>query len=121
MAVFHGKGGSATFSGIDSILLLSWSIDTSADVAEATDMGDTWKSYQAGFKDWTATLECNKDSTDVGIDALGTTDTLTITATSGKTYSGSAICTGYSPSASKDDIAKLTITFQGTGTLTESF
>ena len=35
-------------------------------------------------------------------------------------YSGTAFCTGMSPSTDKDDIGKLTFTFQGSGALAES-
>ena len=121
MAAFHGKGGSMSFTGL-TFELLSWTIDAITDMAEATDMGDTWKTYLAGFKDWTASWECVLPA--AGFVAtlattLGSTDTLTITS-GGKNYSGTAFCTGMSPSADKDDIGKLTFTFQGSGALAES-
>jgi len=121
MTAFHGKGGSITFSGL-TFELLSWTIDATADMAEATDMGDTWKTYLAGFKDWTATCECVLPAGGfVGTLAttLGSTETLTVTS-GGKNYSGTVFCTGMSPSADKDDIGKVTFTFQGSGTLAES-
>jgi len=121
MAAFHGKGGSATFTDL-VFEIISWSIDATADMAEATDMGDTWKTYLAGFNDWTATVECVLPTggfiTTLGT-TLGSTDTLAITS-GGKIYSGTAFCTGVSPSGDKDDIGKLTYTFQGSGALAES-
>lgn len=129
MAAIHGKLGSATFKTICSsaIELLSWSIDTSADIAETTDMGDTWKGYLAGFLDWTASLECNLPAGGIGTltTFLGVApDTLTINSgtlagNAARKYYGNAICTGISPSGDKGEIAKVSIKFQGAGELLE--
>jgi len=121
MAAMHGKGGTGVFSGL-TFELLSWSIDGTADIAEATDMGDTWKTYLAGFTDWTATCETNLPKTGAGVAALGTSQTLTFdtAADGGLAYAGTAICTGFSPSADKDSVATCTLTFQGSGTLSEA-
>ena len=120
MAAMHGKGGTAAFTSL-TFELLSWSVDGTADVAEATDMGDTWKTYLAGFKDWTATAECNLPKAGAGVAVLGTTATLTFdtAADGGLAYAGTGFCTGFSPSADKDGVAAITLTFQGSGALTE--
>ena len=122
MAAMHGKGGTAVFTNL-TLELLSWSVEPACDMAEATDMGDTPKTYLAGFKSWTATAECNLPATGVGIAAsIGTSTTLTFDtdADGGLAYAGTAICTGISPSVDKDDVAKVSLSFQGTGAMTES-
>lgn len=116
MAAFHGKGGSATFAGGAVVgNLLSWSIDITADIAEITDMGDNWKSRLSGFKDWSATLECLTDSTGTGGVSVvgGAAAALVITAASGDTYTGNAICTGITSSADANDAAKVSFSFVG--------
>lgn len=119
MAAFHGKGGSASFSGLTPITLTSWSVTATAEISEATAMGDTWKSYLTGYKDWTATAECLLDGTGPDIGVLGSSATLTLTAASSGNhyYSGTAICTNIGSSADKGDVAKVSYQFQGSGTL----
>jgi len=117
MAAFHGFAGSATFSEISPVNAISWSMDVGADMADITDMGDTWKTYVAGFKDWTATLECLLDSTGPDLGVLGTAATLTLTAVSGTAVSGNAFCTGIAISTASTEIPKVTYSFQGSGTL----
>lgn len=123
MAVFHGKRGAATFTGL-TFEMLSFTINATADVADGSIMdasaaGETkhWKDYVAGFKDWNATVEVLEPAAGVGIAALGTEDTLTLDGTEGLAYSGTAICTGISPSVSKDDVGKCTLSFQGVARL----
>ena len=117
----HGKTGTASFTGLQ-FLMTSWSVSASADTAEATDMGDTWKTYLVGFKDWTATCECNLPDDGGGIAALGTSATLTLDTGDGTglACAGTAICTGFAPTADANGVAKITLTFQGSGALTES-
>lgn len=119
MAAFHGYAGSVTFTGITTVLCTSWSADVKADVAEATAMGDTWKTYHGGFKDWTASVECLLDTAGVYIAAFGTSATLVLTAVSGTGFTGTAICNGIAINTDANDIAKVTYTFQGNGALTE--
>ena len=117
MAAFHGKAGSVTWAGGGTVSqITSWSCDVSCDIAEQTDMGDTWKTYLAGFKDWTATVECYMLTT--GLDALaaglGATAQLNLTLVSGAyNLEGEAICTNISASQSADGIPTVTYSFQG--------
>ena len=126
MAAIHGKRGVVTFSGL-TLETMSWSVDATADTAESTVMSvaavgaaNHWKAYLAGFKDWTATAETLEPAAGGGIAALGTSATLTFETTDGTAISGTAICTGYSPSIDKDGVGLLTTTFQGTGQLTDA-
>ena len=126
MAAFHGKRGLATFTSL-TFEIMSFTIDATADVADATVMdvaavssATHWKDSVAGFKDWTATCECLEPAAGGGLAALGTEATLTLDSTAGLSYGGTAICTGYSPSVDKDDAGRLTLTFQGTAVLAAS-
>jgi len=121
MAAFHGFAGSVAFPSdpteIDPINVLSWSVDTDIDMAEITAMGDTWKTYLAGFKDWTATAECLLDSTGPDIGALGDNAVLVMTAVTDTAVSGNAIFIDMSVSTDANDVAKMTLSFKGSGEL----
>lgn len=132
MASFHGKRGLFSFTNINAAqdaLVSNFTIDGTADVAETSVMDVSavgaakhWKDYVAGFKDWTATVECFIDSSGIGTigSILGDEQTLTLDTTTGLSYAGSAICTGISPSMSTDGAATVTFTFQGVDTLAAS-
>jgi hypothetical protein len=133
MAAVHGKQGSVTFATVAMTSVLSWSIDASCGTADASIMDSSavtaathWKDHVAGFKRWTATVECLLD--DGGVDPDLTTDFGDVdgaalvlfterTGGGGRKYSGTAFVTGIAPSADKDDIEKVTYTFQGSSTL----
>ena len=115
MAIIHGKAGTVAFTSGDFTKVTNWTVDATADVADATAMNDTWKTYKGGFNDWTATVECNFNAS--GLAALNTEATLTLTLVAGTTVSGTAIMTGYGLVADKDDVVKQSYTFQGIGTL----
>ncbi len=120
MASFHGKSGTVAFAGQPVLNVIDFSVDAIADTAEATAMTDDWKSYKAGFKDWTATVTCNLDSAgeDPSLSAdLGASATVALDTVTGKSYGGTAICIGVGVSQDKDDVVKVTYAFQGNGAL----
>ena len=120
MATFHGKSGSITWAGTgfeSKALILSWRLDVTADIADKTEMQATWKTYLAGLKDWTATVETNA-ADDESVAPLGTAATLTLEMVdAGENLEGNAFCTGISFAVDKDDLGKATHTFQGNGEL----
>ena len=133
MAAFHGKLGSVTFNTASDEAILAvtaWSINATAKVAETTVMAATSKTYVGGFLNWTAQVECLTD--DAGLDPDLTTDFAdgdganlvlhgsTAAGSLAKKYSGTAIVTDISFSVDKNDVAKLTYSFQGSGALTEA-
>ena len=133
MAAFHGKAGKVTFNTVTTSNVLSWSISAACDVADGSAMDPTavlasthWKDYLPGFMSWTATVTCDLD--DSGLDPDLDTDLTdedgaalvlytTLTGAGGRKYSGTAIVTGISGGTDKDDVAKVTYTFQGSGAL----
>jgi predicted secreted protein len=106
--------------------LRSFSLETTADTIESSNMGTTARTYKAGLTAWSGTASLFWDETDVGQLALvlGTEITIKVYpegATAGdKYYTGSAIVTAKSVSASFDGLVESSISFQGTGALSFS-
>jgi hypothetical protein len=133
MAAFHGKSGKVTFAAGAVANLTGWTLDATAEVADGTVMTASactssthWRDYAIGFKQWTATCEANLD--DGGIDPDLATDLVDadgaalilyegMQASSVRKYSGTAFLTGVSVSVDKDDVEKVTYSFQGSDTL----
>jgi predicted secreted protein len=128
MAMAHGKSGSIQWAGtgMETSTILSWSLETSADVADGTNIASTadWKEYLAGFKGWTATVEANYNATDptnvLGTWLGGEAAKLELFMTGTVNIYGNAILTGFTLSVDKDDVVKASYSFQGTGALTYS-
>ena len=120
MAAFHGKDGSITWAGTgDTTIVTSWSLDATADTAEVSCMGDDWKSYIAGLKDWTATVEVNNTAADFALGGLGSTADLTLDmdGTNDAVATKDAILTGISASQDTGSQGTVSLTFQGTEAL----
>ena len=106
--------------------LRSFSLETTADTIESSNMGTTARTYKAGLTAWSGTASLFWDETDVGQLALvlGTEIVIKVYpegATAGdKYYTGSAIVTAKSVSASFDGLVESSISFQGTGALSFS-
>lgn len=132
MAVLHGKRGLFSFSGVNEAqdaLVANFTVDGTCDTfdtsvmdASAVAAATHWKDYVAGFKDWTASVECFLDSAGIGTlgTLLGSEQTLTLDTTDGLAYSGTAICTGVSVGSSTDGAATANMTFQGTAQLSSA-
>ena len=117
MTMLHGRAGLVAFTSGEFSEVTSWSVDATADVAETTAMDTTtyWKTYLAGFSDWTATVECKYSGS--GLAALGTTAALSLSLVTGTAISGTAFMTGYGVSSDAQDVVTQTYTFQGSGAL----
>ncbi|MCP4567640.1 MAG: hypothetical protein GY841_08680 [FCB group bacterium] len=135
--VFNAEDGNTNQTVVTN--LTSWTLDATADVAEATIFGDSWKNYKAGLNDFTVTAEALFEDgltygTDIPLTPTGEVDGLgshTDPSSSGSIYLelwlgaaeangiiyGPAICTAISFNTPVDGVAKVTYTFQGTGEL----
>lgn len=113
MTVYHGKQGSATFAG--SIAdIQSWSLDTIADVADITAMGDDFESHESGLTDFTAAIETIAQTTvDTVGDYLGVGGALVLKCSGSSQFTGTAICTGVTETVTIEDVGKLSLTFEG--------
>ena len=140
MAAISGKQGKVLFATGAVSHVTSWSIDATADTADASAMASSaytaathWKDYVAGFKDWTAVVECLVDDggldPDLDTDFAQDTDGIALVLYTGmvitdqhegaaaRKYSGNAIINSISVAVDKDDVAKVTYNVQGSGTL----
>ena len=106
--------------------LRSFSLETTGDTIESTNMGTTARTYKAGLTSWSGTATLFWDEVDAGQLALvlGTEIVIKVYpegATAGdKYYTGSAIVTAKSISASFDGLVESSISFTGTGALSFS-
>ena len=127
MAVHTGSEGTVKVGANTILELKSYAIEETGDTIETTALGDTSRTYVAGLKTFTGTIECYWDETDTtGQGALTSGSTVTLNlypegATTGDTYySGSVIVTSIERTASFDGMVEATFAFQGTGTLSSS-
>ena len=127
MAFSHGKG---TYFGLDdssgslrdiSTYVTSVDMSITADTAETTTFGSTSKSFVAGVKDGTFSIEGIWDPTVDGYleGRVGVVHSFVYgpegNTAGDKKYSGECICTSYNPPSSIDDAVKWSAEFQVTG------
>lgn len=126
----------ATFSGSDGVILVganqvaeirSYSIDETMDTLEDTSMGDTSRTYKASLKTFSGSADVFFDDTDTtgqGALTVGSSVTLNVqmegNTTGDHKLTGTALITGRTISASFDGLVEASITFQGTGALSET-
>ena len=125
MATHAGSEG-VVFSGSNQINeVRSYTISETGETLEDTSMGDTSRSYLASLKTFTGSLDVYWDETDAGQGDLDIGSTLVLNLypegnTTGDTYyTGSAIVTEKSVTASFDGLVEMSVSVQGTGALTE--
>ena len=112
--------------GTDTVAeVRSWSFDQQNSPIEDTVMGDAHSTFQPGLSSWNGQMTCFWDETDTtGQEAMTqgaevTVDFFPEGDSSGDThYSGSAIITGISRSASHDGYVEASYTIQGSGAMT---
>jgi len=95
-------------------------ITSTAAVVSDIAIGDTWSESTAGTKTWSGSVECFYKFSDAGQVAFdpGSSVTLTLTAITGTTFSGTAIIGAKSVSTTKDAYVTASFNFVGNGTLT---
>ncbi len=124
MATHFGSEGVVTAGGTGIGELTSYTLETTADVVEDTQLSDSTKSFVAGRTSFSGTLEMSYDETDSPQQTLtaGTTIAFILApegnASGDETFTGSGIVTGMSVNVTLDGITTRSVTFQGTGTLT---
>lgn len=125
MATHTGNEGVIKLSATAIAEVVSFSINTHAELAEDTAKGDTWRTYKNTFQSWDGSLTCHFDETDTtgqnllvsGADAA--LDLYPGGESSGNMhFSGNAIVEEVTIESPEDGIASFAITFQGNGTLT---
>ena len=123
MAIHKGSEGTVHV-GTDAVAeIRSYSVEETADTLETTSMGDSARTHLASLTSFSGSLDVYWDEVDTAQIALtvGTSVTLKFypegTASSAKYYSGTAIVTGVSRTASFDGLVEASISVQGTGVL----
>lgn len=127
MATHTGSEGTVK-SGANAVAeIRSYTISETGDTIEDSSMGDSSRTYKAGLKTFTASVECFWDETDTtgqGSFDVGSTVTLNVYPEGASTgdiyYTGSAIVTGKTVNATFDGMVEASFTLQGTGALSES-
>ena len=125
MAVHHGKEGQVVVGGSAVGELTSFTIETTGDVVEDTELGDAAKTFLAGRTSFSGTLEMHYDETDAQQETLTAGSSISFVLlpegnTSGdQSFTGSGIITGMSINNAMDGIVSRSVTFQGTGSLTK--
>jgi hypothetical protein len=126
MATHTGRLG-AVYSGTNAVAeIRDWSLEVTSEVVADTVMGDSWVSNKPTLKSWTASFNAYWDDSDTngqGSLTEGAEITLNLYPegnTSSKAYwSGSAIVTSVSKSASFDGLVEASFSVTGNGELTE--
>lgn len=101
----------------------SFTLTETGDTIEDTAMGDSSRTYKAGLKSWSGSIDCFWDETDTtGQNVLTIGSSVTVKlypeGATGTSYVGTANVTGITRQASFDGMVEASFTFQGTGALT---
>ena len=124
MATHFGKEGVVTAGGTGIGELTGYTLETTADVVEDTQLSDASKSFVAGRTSFSGSLDMSYDETDSPQQTLtaGTTIAFILApegnSSGDETFTGSGIVTGMSVNVSLDGISTRAVTFQGSGALT---
>ena len=125
MAVHHGKEGEVVVVGGQQLAnLQSFTLETTGDVVESTQMSDGAKSFIAGRTSFSGTLEMHFDEADSVQTQLTAGASVTFkllpegSSSGDRKFEGAGIITGMSVSQPLDGIVSRTVTFQGTDALT---
>ena len=127
MATHKGSEGTVKIGANAIAEIRTWTINETADTLEDTTMGDSARSYKPSLTSWDGSMDVYWDETDTngqGAATIGAEITLNVypegAVTGDSYYTGSAIVTGVSRTASFDGMVEASLTFQGTGALSAS-
>ncbi|MCR4436641.1 MAG: phage tail tube protein [Clostridiales bacterium] len=120
-----GKSGKLMVGTNNVTEIKNWSLDLGLDTIDTTALGDEWKNFIAGLKEWSASAE---GSWNVAMDAQGqkalqdaylsgATVSLKLYVDAAHYYSGEAFISSLSVEDPVDDTVNVSFEFQGTGAL----
>ena len=128
MATYKGISGqvkAVTTGGSVAVIpeLKGWSVEETLDTIEDTAMGDSVKTFKAGLKSWTGTIEMNYDPTNAAQIDLLIGESIDVefypdSGTAGTKFTGTGIVTSHSRSGAMGDMVGSSVSLQGTGALT---
>ena len=124
MANHKGSEGTVHI-GTDAISeIKSYSINESMNVIDDSNIGDSSKTFRVGSTEWDGSVDVFWDELDTAQIAMTTGASVTVkfypegTTTGDKYYTGTALVTGISRSASVDGMVDASYSLKGTGALT---
>ena len=124
MATHHGKEGVVKAGGTSIGELAGFTLETTGDVVEDTQLSDSAKSFIAGRTSFSGSIDMNYDETDSPQQTLtvGTSiDFIMLPEgndSGDESFTGSGIITSMSVTNGMDAVITRTVNFQGTGALT---
>ena len=125
MATHHGKEGVVTAGGTAIGELTGFTIETTGDVVEDTQLSDSTKSFLAGRTSFSGTLEMHYDEADAQQETLTAGSSISFVllpegnTTGDQSFTGTGLVTGMSINNTMDGVVSRSVTFQGTGALTK--
>ena len=126
MANHTGKDGLVKIGSDTLGELRTWSYSVIGEVIEDTSMGDAARTYQAGLTTWSGSAEAHWDEADTAQTNLTAGSSITLSFypegedTGDTYYTGSAIVTEVSSTATMDGMVEVSFSFTGSGALTSS-
>lgn len=127
MAVHKGSEGTVKVGSNAIAEIRSYSIEETGDTLEVTTMGDTARTYVPSLTSWSGSVDVYWDETDAtgqGALTVGAEVTLNVYPEGDDAadtyYTGTAIVTGVTKSASFDGLIEASISVQGSGALTST-
>jgi len=127
MAVHKGSEGTVKVGSNAIAEIRSYSIEETGDTLETSTMGDTARTYVPSLTSWSGSVDVywdETDSTGQGALTVGAQVTLNVypegDSAADTYYTGTAIVTSVSKTASFDGLVEASIGVQGTGALTST-
>ncbi len=127
MATHTGSEGTVKIGANAIAEIRSYSIEETGDTIEDTTMGDSARTYKAGLKDFSGSVDVYWDETDTtgqGACTVGSSITINVypegSTSADVYYTGTALVTGFSVTGSFDGMVEASISFQGTGGLSKA-
>lgn len=126
MATYTGNEGIIKIGANAVAEVKTFTVNKHAETVDDTTKGDDWRTYKSTFKSWDGALECLWDDTDTnGQQACVEGAEITVDLYPGGEATGRIHLTGTAiiterTIESPEDLATHSITFQGSGALTEA-
>ena len=125
MATHHGKEGVIKVGSDVAGEVTGFTLETTGDVVEDTQLSDAAKSFIAGRTSFSGSIDMNYDETDTAQENLTVGSSVSFTVlpegnTSGdQSFTGSGIVTSMCITNGMDAVVTRTVNFQGSGALTK--
>jgi predicted secreted protein len=124
MGAIAGKGGTATWATKAIAEITEWSLEISVDMLEITSLGDNWKEYISGLREWTGSITCKFNQADTDGQEMmrtallgGTSAAVTLDVDSTYKFSGTVFLNGGSVNVTTGDAVEMSFNVTGSGAL----